>query len=165
MPHRTPPREVPQEAAPTAEELATYQRLTLGLVGMALRSLDSVRGEVTLPQLRMLLIVGEAGRSPSARIAEALALSPSAVSHAADKLQAAGYLARVDDPSNRRIVALEITDAGRTLVDSVLAWRRVELTTVLGRLEPGERGAVVSGLNRFAEAMTQTAADHGRSNR
>lgn len=156
----------PQASPPTDEELAAFQRLTLGLVGMALRSLDAVRGAVSLPQLRLLLVVSEAGRPPSSHVADALAISRSAVTHAADKLHAAGYLRRVDDPANRRIVALELTASGRALVDSVLAWRRAELTRVVGQLGAGERRAILGGVTRFAEALAGPAdqqaqpADH-----
>lgn len=142
------------DPALTVDELAGIQRLTLALVGLALRSLDAVKGDVTLPQLRLLLVLGDAGVAPSSRVAAALGISPSAVSHAADRLAAAGHLRRVDDPANRRIVALELTGSGRALVDSVLAWRRAELSQILDRLDPAERSTVLTGVLRLADALT-----------
>lgn len=156
----TPDPAIATDPALTADELASIQRLILGLVGLALRSLDALKGDVTLPQLRLLLVLGDAGRAPSSRVAAALGISPSAVSHAADRLQTAGHLRRVDDPGNRRIVALELTDSGRALVDSVLAWRRAELTQVLGRLDPAERGTVLTGVIRLADALTAEPIPH-----
>lgn len=155
-----PSRPVPAAVAsetPTGDELATFQRLTLGLVGVALRSLDAIRGELSLHQLRLLLIVAERGRPRCSEVADALAVSASAVTHAADRLVDAGYLERVADPANRRVVELGLTGAGDDLVDSVLAWRRAELGRVLGRLDPGERTEVLHGLSRFTTALTEPA--------
>jgi DNA-binding MarR family transcriptional regulator len=107
---------------------------------------------VSLPQFRLLVALDDLGRARSTQVARALGLDASTVSRLADRLVAAGYIARGGDPGNRLVVTLELTDRGRDLVIQVAEWRRRELTRILGRLEPGERDTLTAALRRLVEA-------------
>src|ERR1700741_51432 len=107
-------------------EVAELEMLTRALVGIALKSLEVLGGEVSLPQFRLLLAASTRGRAPSSRRAEAAGVPASSVTRLADRLQAAGLLTRGGDARSRSIVTVEITDAGRGLVARVVA-RRQEL--------------------------------------
>jgi len=121
-----------------SEAVDVFQAATRILVGVALRSLDLVAGEVSLAQFRMLAVLGELGRDASAQVARSLGLEPSTVSRLADRLVAAGYVTRGRDPRHRSVVTLELTGRGQALVDGVTTWRRNELARILGQLGPGE---------------------------
>lgn len=122
------------------------------LTGVALRSVDVLRGAVTLPQFRVLTVLASLGQARSARVAAALGLQPSTVTRLIDRLAAAGHVTRVTDPSNRSAVILELTASGQQLVTRVTAWRQAELRRILMRLEPRDRTALAAVMRKLAEA-------------
>jgi DNA-binding MarR family transcriptional regulator len=134
-----------------AEMVEVLQAATRMLAGVALRSLDVLGSTVSLPQFRVLAVLADLGRARSTQVARALGLDASSVTRLADRLVAAGYVARGSDPRNRIGVTLDLTDTGQDLVNQVAEWRRRELTLILGRLEPDERDALTTALRRLVE--------------
>jgi DNA-binding MarR family transcriptional regulator len=127
------------------------QDATRMLAGVALRSLDVLDGTVSLPQFRVLAVLADLGCARSTLVARALGLDASSVTRLADRLVAVGHLVRGNDPGNRTVVTLELTDTGRDLVIRVAERRRRELIRILGRLEPGERDTLTAALRRLVE--------------
>lgn len=139
-------------------EVHDLEMLTRALVGITLQSLEVLGGEVSLPQFRLLLVASAVGRAPSSRLAEAAAVPASSVTRLADRLEAAGLLARGGDARSRSIVTLEITEAGRDLVARVVARRRDLLAAVLARMAPRDRTAVARAAARFTDLAADAAA-------
>ena len=138
------------ELAPgTAEVLQAATRM---LAGVALRSLDVLDAAVTLPQFRLLAVLADLGPVPSGRAARTLGLDPSTVTRLADRLVAAGHVARGTDPRHRGVVTLGLTASGRDLVTAADAWRRRELARLMARLTPAEQTAVTAALGLLVRA-------------
>jgi len=135
-----------------ADGVAALQDATRVLTGVALRSLEVLEGTVSLPQFRVLSVLAELGRARSARVAAALGLEPSTVTRLIDRLEAAGHVTRVMDPSNRSAVILELSPSGHHLVSDVAAWRQQELRRILLRLPTENRTMVPGVLQRLVEA-------------
>jgi DNA-binding MarR family transcriptional regulator len=129
----TPDHAVPGLDPETASVLQTATRM---LAGVALRSLDALDHEVTLPQFRLLSVLADLGPVPSGQAARALGLDPSTVTRLADRLVAAGHAARGTDPRHRGVVTLELTTSGRDLVAAASAWRQRELARIMARSPP-----------------------------
>ena len=89
------------------ETASVLQTATRMLARVALRSLDVLDDEVTLPQFRLLAVLAELGPVPSGQAARTLGLDPSTVTRLADRLVAAGHEARGTDPRHRGVVTLE----------------------------------------------------------
>jgi DNA-binding MarR family transcriptional regulator len=128
------------------------QAATRVLAGVALRSLDVLDGAVSLPQFRVLAVLGDLGRARSTQVARALGQDASTVTRLADRLVAAGHVVRGGEPGNRTVVTLELTASGRDLVTRVASWRQQELTRILGQLAPRDRGTLTAVLRRLVEA-------------
>jgi len=143
-------------------EVAELEMLTRALVGITMESLEVLGGEVSLPQFRLLLAASTLGRAPSARLAEAARVPASSVTRLADRLEAAGLLARGGDARSRSIVTIESTAAGRALVARVVARRRELIAAVLDRMAPGERAAVARAAALFT-VLSADAAERGSS--
>ena len=139
-------------AGQAAGMVEVLQAATRVLAGVALRSLDVLDGTVSLPQFRVLAALADLGCSRSAQVAGALGLDASTVTRLADRLVAAGHIARGTDPGNRKVVTLELTDSGRDLVAKVVQWRRRELARILGRLAPEDRDMLTASLRQLIEA-------------
>jgi DNA-binding MarR family transcriptional regulator len=132
-----------------ADAVDALQEATRMLAGVALRSLGTLEGAVSLPQLRVLAVLADLGPVRSARVAASLGLEPSTVTRLADRLVAAGHVTRDTDPSNRSAVILQLTGSGQRIVADVAAWRRRELRRILLCLEPGDRVTLAASLRRL----------------
>jgi DNA-binding MarR family transcriptional regulator len=141
--------DAPELAPGTAEVLQAATRV---LAGVALRSLDALESAVTLPQFRMLAVLDDLGAPPSGQVARTLGLDPSTVTRLADRMVAAGYVARGSSPQHRGVVTLALTDDGRRLVDMAATWRRNELARIMARLAPPQQGEVTAALLTLVEA-------------
>jgi len=154
---------LPAPDGPTDDEIQAFQTAARDLIGVALRSLEILEGEVSLPQFRLLVTLGDLGCCASSKVAHALGLGASSVTRLADRLAASGHLVRGRDARHRGVVTLELTESGHRLVDQVLAWRERELARILALLEPGQREATAAGLRAFHTALGDgyTAELHG----
>jgi DNA-binding MarR family transcriptional regulator len=135
--------------------VAALELMTRALVGLTLQSLQVLDGEVSVPQFRLLLVLSGLGRVPSSRLAAELGMTASSVTRLADRMEAAGLLARGTDPRSRSIVTLEVTPAGIDLVARVVERRHVLLAAVLGRMSPAEREEAA----RVARRLSELAGD------
>jgi DNA-binding MarR family transcriptional regulator len=94
------------------------------------------RGDLTVPQLRVLLYVRRRPGVGLSALAEHLGVSKAATSTLVDRLVRAGLLDRSDDPSERRRIQLRLTPSGSEQVGlaqlSVRTWLASELGDVGG---------------------------------
>lgn len=132
-------------------EILAFETATRDLVGLALRSVDSLA--VSLPQFRLLLTLYDLGPSSSTACASALGVVGSSITRLADRLDSAGYLVRGTDPDNRSVVVLSLTDAGQTVVREATEHRRRELRSALADLDPDIRAACATALRQLHAAL------------
>ncbi|MEV4439341.1 MarR family transcriptional regulator [Streptomyces sp. NPDC049577] len=125
----------PDTSGQLAEQLL---RLTRRLHRAQKRYLDPVG--ITPAQSRLLRTVAHYDSPPRmADLARHLEVVPRAVTTLVDALEANGAVRRVPDPSNRRVIRIEITDAGRTTLSELRAARRAAVEDVLAPLDAGQR--------------------------
>ena len=136
----------------SSRAVAALMTATPVLVGVATRAVEQLGEEVSLAQFRLLRAVAEMGSSPSAVVAQRLGSAGSSVTRLADRLEDSGYLVRRRERPNRSVVRLELTAAGRELVDRVVAWRRDELTELVDRLPDGVAGQIATALDAVVAA-------------
>jgi DNA-binding MarR family transcriptional regulator len=122
------------------------------LVGIAAASVAEVEDIVTVPHLRILVMVDTRGPLNLAAVAAGLGVNPSNASRAVDRLIKAGLLDRRDSPEDRRNLTLSLTEAGQDLVQRVSAHRREAISAVLERMTPEDRDGLAAALRRFAAA-------------
>jgi DNA-binding MarR family transcriptional regulator len=115
-------------------------------------SLSTTDAKVTLPQLRVLVMVHDGGPLNMSAVAEGLGVNPSNASRTCDRLVKSGLLDRRDAPDDRRNVELTLTPAGRRLVSSMLRQRQAIFRQVVDRMQPAERSHLAHGLAAFSGA-------------
>ncbi|MEV6638931.1 MarR family transcriptional regulator [Amycolatopsis sp. NPDC051371] len=115
--------------------------------------------QLTLTQFRALRVVVDRTPVTMGRVARELALNPSSVTRACDKLVELTLLEKAPNPLNRRETLLAPTAPGRRLVDCVDRDRRQVLAAVLGRLDPDARDAAITAFERFADAVEAYETD------
>jgi DNA-binding MarR family transcriptional regulator len=107
------------------------------------RVLEFTDAGITIPQYRMLLILGESDER-SARVAQRLAVRKPTLTALADGLIAAGYAERESEPGDRRIVRLRLTDAGRAALARADRAYLAALGPLFGQL--GDPDRLIDGL-------------------
>ena len=135
------------DAAVTALMLASR-----AFVGITARSLAAVEGEVTLPQFRTLVVLAVCGPQRSIDIAEELRVTPSTGTRMLDRLIRKGLVRRMRSTSDRRVVRVRLTPAGRDVVEQVMTRRRAELEQLVAATAQLWKPSVTTALTAFAEA-------------
>ena len=108
--------------------------------------------ELTLTQFRALRTVAERTPVTMGAVALELAMNPSSVTRACERLVVLDLLQRAQNPLNRREILLAPTAKGRRLVERVDHDRRVALSAVLRRMDVESRAAVVTAFEMFGVA-------------
>jgi DNA-binding MarR family transcriptional regulator len=132
--------------------LAHELRETLGRVVRRLRAEPG-------PSVGRLAVLGRLDRDGPASISDLAAhdrMRPQSMAQTVHDLEADGLVSRRPDPTDRRRAFIELTAAGRDLLQTTRAGRETWLTDVLERdLEPGERTLLheaLALLSRIADA-------------
>jgi DNA-binding MarR family transcriptional regulator len=86
---------------------------------------------------------------PLGQLAERLSCVKSNVTQLVDRLEADGFVRRVQRPNDKRCVVATLTDKGRASLRSASAARERAEREVLGRLDDGDRERLVSLLGRL----------------
>jgi DNA-binding MarR family transcriptional regulator len=113
-----------------------------GLLPKALRSLfnpdvGDPLVEIPVGQMRLMRLLAMRPWTPS-HLGDELGLSVSAVTQMANRLEAIGYVTRVEDPIDRRVKHLTLTPLGKTLMSNRQNRRVGVLESVLTHM-PEER--------------------------
>ena len=150
------PRHRAEDAArPSDEQIDAVLVACRALVAVAAQSVASVEHRVTLPQLRVLVMIASRGPQNLASVAAGLGVHASNGTRMCDKLVNAGLLHRSDDPTDRRNLILELTPSGQQLVDSMIEYRRTAITNVLAKMPAQLRSDLVPALLAFADSAQE----------
>ncbi|PWI42850.1 MarR family transcriptional regulator [Streptomyces sp. ICBB 8177] len=110
---------------------------------------------VSTSQLRVLFILEHNEGINLRTLAEALGSTPPSMSRLCDRLEAVGFVERATSDTSRREVRLRVSARGREFLGDLRSRRERELRTVVERMPPAKRSALLDGL----EAFCATAAD------
>jgi len=108
---------------------------------------------VSGPQLGALWEVHQNHGLTVSQGARRMYLHPSTFSGIADRLEARDLVRRVRDGKDQRVVHLEITDKGLTLLEAAPRPIRHQIVKALERLPESELRAFVKGISALAEAI------------
>src|SRR2546422_10391865 len=102
--------------------------------------------DLTYSQSQVLFRLAEHPGSHMGDVAKAFGVTLPAVTHIVDRLEQKEFLLRGDHPADRRIYVLDLTRAGKALVDELQAMRLRGMGGVLARMSVNDRRRVVVGL-------------------
>lgn len=90
---------------------------------------------LTGEQFMLMHIINDRGRMTVSEVAEELCVSLSAVTARVDRLCRTGMVVRNRSAEDRRVVLLDLTDEGRSVVDVCLSKRRKLIQRYMGQLD------------------------------
>jgi DNA-binding MarR family transcriptional regulator len=152
----------PDPDADTAALAAEVEAVMLAarvLVAVSAQSVAALDDMVTLPQLRVLVMVSSRGQLNLGAVAAGLGVHASNATRTVDRLVVAGLISRSEDPTDRRHLALELTAQGHAVVEKVMNDRREAIAKILRRMPSSRRRSLVPALRAFAEAGGEVPAD------
>ncbi|MFJ8309879.1 MULTISPECIES: MarR family winged helix-turn-helix transcriptional regulator [unclassified Streptomyces] len=138
--------------APDADGLLAEQllRLTRRLHRIQKQYLEPVG--ITPAQFRLLRTVAHCAEPPRmADLAARLEVVPRAVTTLVDALEESGDVRRVPDPASRRVIRIELTDAGRATLRSLRSARRGAAEEILAPLTADQREVLGGLLNTLVD--------------
>src|SRR5687768_2207391 len=109
---------------------------------------------ITPAQSRLLRTLAPYASPPRmADLAERLEVVPRAVTTLVDGLEASGKVRRVPDPTNRRVIRIELTDDGRRALRELRGARRAAAEDILAPLTEEQRKVLGGLLDTLVDGM------------
>src|SRR5437867_10839843 len=110
--------------------------------------------DLTYAQAQVLFYVAEHPGAHMGDVAKAFGVTLPAVTHIVDRLEQKAFLVRGDHPADRRIYMLDLTRAGKTLVEERQAMRLRGIEGVLARMSFHDRPRAAAGLEALVDAAS-----------
>ena len=133
----------------------------------ALRSIQVCTGsypwpllDMTMGQLKAVMLLVPTGRVRSRELADTLGIAPSAATLLVDRLVKQKLARRVDDPTDRRIVWIHPTPLAAEVYEDLLAAKEEVLADVFKELPAAERATVKHSVKLLAEAADRVLTKH-----
>lgn len=138
------------------DEVIRASRALLGIVAIGLQP---ALERVTLPQIRVLVLLSSLGPLRIGALGELLDVAPSTCTRLVDRLEKGGWAKRISLPLDRREVTVVLSEAGRALVREVTDDRRRRVDRILAVMRPEERAGLVAALRRFSDIAGEASGD------
>lgn len=142
-------RDGDEQARATAAMMAVSSTMT----AVVARTLAEVSAEITVPQLRVLVLLDSRGPMNLRTVAEHLDVNPSNASRTCDQLVSSGRVARSQDQEDGRNVVLSLTPEGESFVADLMESRRRLIDRVVARMGGGDQAALADALGLFSAAV------------
>jgi MarR family transcriptional regulator for hemolysin len=113
--------------------------------------------DLTYAQSQVLFHVADNAGCHMGDVAKAFGVTLPAITHIVDRLEEKQFLTRADDPADRRVYVLELTRAGRALVQELHGLQMRGVEGVLRRMSAEDRQRVIKGLEALVDAAAEAA--------
>jgi DNA-binding MarR family transcriptional regulator len=118
---------------------------------------------LTFPQIIVMYALTWMGPLPISTLAEKLRLSLGATSQLVDRLVAGQFVAREEDPDDRRVRLVRMRPHGKQFMDRLNEIRRRELSDAFDRLPPKLRGRLTDVLHEAVVSLSEGDGAGARS--
>jgi DNA-binding MarR family transcriptional regulator len=116
-------------------------------------SFDAWMGlNLTVPQLKSLFFISNQRGTNPRKLAKALGVTPSNVTGIVDRLVEQGLLIRRENPEDRRLLMLQITEKGEAILSDLRERRISTMHEILTSLSLKELSYLVKGLSALVKA-------------
>ncbi len=116
------------------------------------------KGKVTLPQFLILGFLQREGESKMTSLARFMRVSRAATTGIIDRLVRDGYVIRVYEPKDRRIVKIKLAPPGAELLKRVNHKRRRMIIKIFGHISAADRWHYLRILTQIKEILTKERA-------
>lgn len=142
-----------ERQARATEAMMAVSRTMTALVA---RTLSEVADQITVPQLRVLVLLSSRGPLNITTIAQHLDVNPSNAGRTCEQLVTSDRISGAPDPRDQRSTVLRLTPVGARFVADLMADRRRLIDAVVARMSPDDQRLLVRGLEAFSAAVAAT---------
>ncbi|HET7683560.1 MAG TPA: MarR family transcriptional regulator [Marmoricola sp.] len=139
------------------DRLDALMRASRVVTAAIVRSLTHTRAELSITQLRVLVMLAARAPMSIGDVAAELEVNASNASRTCDRLVGRGLLERRVADEDRRQVRLDLTARGQALVDAVLDQRRRMFAAVLDEMPAPAQQRLLGALEEFSAAAGRVA--------
>lgn len=113
------------------------------------------KGKITLPQFLILELLYRQGESKMTALAQVMRVTTSAMTGIVERLVRDGYLIRVDDPLDRRIIKVKLTGKGHQLVKKINQQKLQMTLKIFGKISEKDRADYLRILLQIKEILSK----------
>lgn len=143
--------------APTLTEFADRlgQIIPVMMKDFARRQMGELfKVKITFPQFFILQFLHIEGESKMTDMARFMNVTTAAMTGLADRLVKSGYVKRIYDPDDRRVIKIELTANGEEIVKNVNQHRRQMIIKMFGKISGADRMNYLRILTQIKETLT-----------
>lgn len=116
---------------------------------------DLCRGKITLPQFLILEVLHAESEIKMSALAHFMDVTTAAMTGAIARLVKAGYVVRVYDHRDRRIIRVRLTPKGRELVIKINEQRRNLVIKIFGKISEADRHSYLRILMQIKDILNK----------
>jgi DNA-binding MarR family transcriptional regulator len=113
--------------------------------------------DLTMPQLKVLLLLAQFGSVPVSWLAGRMGVSPPNITGILDRLEAHERTRRSVDARDRRVVRVDLEPSGAMLLWSLCQDGAQKLRQAVGALDPADAVALSTGISALVRSLASTA--------
>ncbi len=110
--------------------------------------------DITMPQLKVLLMLWREGPGRMSELASSLGVTLATATGVVDRLVEKGYVVREGLPGDRRVVLCRLSNEGQVFMRSLWLSGRIQIGRILGVMTPEQLRIVAEGTEVFIQAAT-----------
>jgi DNA-binding MarR family transcriptional regulator len=111
--------------------------------------------EVSLPQLHVLMVLQQDGPMTVSELAQLLHVSAPSASALLDRMEERSLVQRVRDLTDRRVVHVEMSEHGRSVVEELTWLKQDQLQRLLGAMTEDELRDLIGGVAAVRAALSR----------
>jgi len=119
------------------------------------QAIELYKGKITVPQFLALGFLHSQGESKMSNLAKFMRVSTAAMTGIIDRLVRDGYALRQNDPGDRRIIKVKLTDKGNVLIKKIYQQRKEMIIKIFGKISETDRYEYLRILMQVKEILTQ----------
>lgn len=113
------------------------------------------KGRITVPQFFILDFLSQEGESKMTDIARFLIITTAAATGLVERLVKYGYVVRISDPQDRRIIKIKLSAKGAEMVKKINAQKRQMIIEIFGKISQEEREDYLRILMRIRQILSE----------
>ena len=121
------------------------------------RSLPLLSTTLTIQQLKVLVALAIAGNTPTHELAERVGVSVATLTGIVDRLAARSLVFRREDPADRRVRRVDLTEEGRALVNDMWGASHKRMSEALQTLDVETLRSLVRGAEALYAALLRSS--------
>jgi len=116
---------------------------------------------VSAPQVACLLALLDDGPTSPSQIAKKIMVESSTVTGIIDRLEQKGLVKRTRVSQDRRVITVELTEAGQRLAENAPPPIQQKIVMGLTKTDAGERARIIQALSRLTDMIDADDVDEG----